>query len=429
MAFVLGLAGCGGGTAVNDAVYIPDFEQPKRADTYYIEGWKNLKDRNPRQALKNFQRSEMENVMIYIGFGYAYLAQNKLNMAKENFEKALSLEPENMYAHVGLAGLYESLKENDKAFDVYSRLRASHPENVWVKSRYESIKASETQNYLKQATQLKNQNKLEAYFAALESASRYSPEMIEIKLEIADFFMGQAQYEKACRQYEQVLEKKPDDENILVKMAGVYEKMNKYDSAILIYKKLLELKPGNSSFSVKIDELKSKFLQSNLPGKFKNIFFKETVNREELAALIGYYFDKYLETKPPVIITDIGSSFAKEYIIKICTLDIMQLRADHSFDRFTRVNRASFAVTMDALLKYLERMGAGSYTIQFTPVEVIMEPADISPLHKDYETIKFLVNSGIIKLEGGKNFNPTLEITPTESLEAIKKILNSIRMK
>ncbi|MGD2089285.1 MAG: tetratricopeptide repeat protein [Candidatus Aminicenantes bacterium] len=421
------IPGCGGVQQVNTNIHIPEMDTSPDNDSYYVEGWKKLKEGNPREAIKNFERSSTRDESLFVGFGYAFLVQNRLEFARRNFERALGINPDNLQAQFGLATRHELLNEKKKAFQVYSKLRTLYPENAWVKVRYDSIKSSETENYLKQAELYKKENREDAYINALEAAARYSPEMIDINMEIADFFNSKQQYPQAVHQYEKVLEKLPHNQEILMKLAEVYEKMNRFDSALIIYRKMQELRPGDLHISNKINELKIKFHESNLPPKFKNIYFKRDINREELAALLGFYFEKYLETQPPVIITDIGTSFAKEYIIKVCTLGIMNLRPDHSFDRFSRINRAALAVVINALLKYLEKNMLGAYDMQFHPLEEVIEPVDISPLHKDYETIKFLVNSGIMKLDEQNRFNPTADVSPSEVLETIKKILTSIQ--
>jgi len=422
-------SGCGGVQQVNTNIHIPELDSSLDHDSSYVEGWKKLKEGNPREAIKNFQQSSTTDERLFVGFGYAFLAQNKLEFARRNFEKVLEINPDNLQAQFGLATMYELLNENKKAFQVYSKLRTLYPENAWVKVRYDSIKTSETENYLKQAELYKTENQEDNYIGALETASWYSPEMVDIKVEIADFFNSKQEYQKAVNQYEKVLEKLPHNREILMKVADVYEKMNRFDSALVIYRKMQELRPGDLHISNKINELKIKFYESNLPPKFKNIYFKSEINREELAALLGFYFEKYLEEQPPVIITDIGGSFAKEYIIKVCTLKIMNLRPDHSFDRFSKINRAALAVVINALLKYLEKNALGVYDMQFHPLEEVIEPVDISPLHKDYETIKFLVNSGIMKSDAQNRFNPTRDVSPSEVLETIKKIVTSIQDK
>jgi tetratricopeptide (TPR) repeat protein len=418
---------CGGGGGIAPNIYFPDLDPAQYNDPNYVEGWNNLKNGKTREASKYFEKSILDEEKLLVGYGYTYLAQNKLGMAKTNFERCLSINPENMQAQFGLANIYELLKENDRAFSVYSKLRAAYQGNTWVKARYDSLKNTETQNSMKLAEKYRAEKNMPAYIKALETASDYSPENVKIKVEIADFYVLQQQYQKASHYYEDALEKLPDNEEISIKLAGLYEKTDRFDSAILIYKKIQEMKPTDKTIPLKIEQLKTRFNALKLPEKFKNIFFKENINREEIAALLGHYFDKYLESRQPLIITDIGNSFAREYIIKICSLGIMQLRPDHSFDRFPTLNRAAFAVTFDALLKYLEKSGKGKYSIRFTPLEKTIEPSDISPLHKDYDVIKFLLNSEIMKLDPENNFNPTRDISPSETLVAIQKILNSIR--
>jgi tetratricopeptide (TPR) repeat protein len=421
------MTGCGGVEQVNTDLVIPDMDHTQYSDSNYSAGWQKLREGNPDAAIEYFQKSSVVQEKLFVGYGYAFMAQNKLSLAQRNFEKALEANPENLQAQFGMATLHETTHEYDQAFLIYSRLRTKYPEHSWVKVRYDYLKSTRTQYFLKQADIYKSQQEFPAYTEALKSAIRYSPEMSDIKKELGDFLFQQEQFEPAAKYYEMILESSPNNQEVMMKLALVYEKLNKFDAAVLIYKRIQEFKPGDLKVINKINELKEKFYDWNLPVKFKNIFFKEEITREELAALIGYYFDKYLEQHTPVIITDISGSFAMEQIIRVCSLNIMSLRPDHSFGRFPKINRAQFAEVLNALIQYLENAGSGHYSIQFSPLDEVIEPADISPLHKLYNIIKFMVNSGIMKLDEEKNFNPTLNISPTHVLEALKKILNSIQ--
>ena len=418
------LAACGGVGRVNTGVHIPDIDRVEANDSYFEEGWQALKEGKPRVALEKFQQSTVKDEKLHVAYGYTFLTQNKYNLARRNFRKTLELNPENLQAELGLATISELMNDKDKAFTAYSRLLAMYPEHAWIKIRYQSIKSSETEFYLNKAEQYNAENKMGKYIQALKSASRYSPEIIEIKIKIADFYNEEGQYEEAVIHYEKVLEELPNKEDVLVKLAEVYEKMEKTDSSIMIYKALLELKPGDIAIINKINDLKIKFYESDLPPKFKEIFFKKVVSREDLAALLGFYFARYLQADhSPVIIRDIAGSYAKEYIIKICTLRIMNIRPDHSFDRFSDINRASFAVVLDNLLKYLQGIGK---TVKIAPLEEVVEPADISPLHKNYKIIKFLVNTRIMQLDAENRFNGIRTLSPADVIAAIKRILYNI---
>jgi Tfp pilus assembly protein PilF len=417
------IAACGGVKQVNTGINIPDLDKTQFNDTAYTEGWELLKLGKPDDALKWFQASNVVDDKLHVAFGYVFLAQNKLAFAKQNFEKALQLNPENLQAYFGLAAMHELLKENDKAFRIYSRLLNKHPENSWLKARYEFLKSSETQHYLEQARQLKGTNQTEKYIEALKNAASYSPELTDIEIEMAEYYLGRQAYDEAAFHYENVIQQFPNRTDILDRLAEVYEKGQKFDSAVVIYRKLLELKPGEITYLNKVNELKIKFYEINMPEKFKNIFFKQDINREEIAALIGHYFDKYLESRTPVIITDISGSFAMKEIIRVGTLGIMKIRPDHSFDRLGVIDRASFAVITGRLLSYLGDQG---YSVDFPPPAETVEAVDISPQHREYLTISLMLNAGLIKLDAEGRFNPTLKVSPAEVLLSIRKIINHI---
>ena len=170
--------------------------------------------------------------------------------------------------------------------------------------------------------------------------------------------------------------------------------------------------------------MKIKFHEVNLPVKFKDIFFKEKVNREELAALIGFYFGKYLSYEgTPKILTDISGSFAKDYIIQVCSSGIMKSRPDHTFGRFPVITRSSYAVVLTSLIKFLEKKGM---VLKFTPLSKDIEPVDMSPLFKNYKSIKFLIKSQILKTGKNGGFNPTKFISPSDILISLRKVIKSI---
>ncbi len=423
LSLVLILLGCGGVKQVAPHINIPDLGESEYYDSPYMEGWNKLKEGNPRMAMESFQQSNLEDEKLFVAFGYTLLLQKKISLSKQNFERALEINPNNIQAELGMATLFELSDDIERAFRVYAHLRAKYPENAWVKLRYDHIRSGQTQFYLNKAEKIKNKNN-DAYIRALEDAASYSEDIIEIKIRIADFYYQNQQYENAAYHFEKIIEKLPNREDILTKLGQIYEQMEKYDSALIVYKRILDLRPGDKELLDKITDLKIKFYESDLPVKFKNIFFKYYLNREDLAALIGHYFNRYLKLdSTPIIITDISGSFARDYIIRLCTLKIMEIRPDHRFQRFTDISRSAFAVVLYTLSLYLENEG---YSIKINPLDEVIEPEDISPLHKYYAIIKFVINAQLMKLNSENQFNPTEQVSPSEALVSIRKLLNSI---
>ena len=194
--------------------------------------------------------------------------------------------------------------------------------------------------------------------------------------------------------------------------------------AIVTLDRLLALKPGDPFLEGEKKRIRDHFQELTLPEKFKKIFFKTEINREELAALIGFYFDRLIELdRTPEILTDIDGSFAREQIIKTVTAGIMRARPDHSFARFAAPDRAAFALALQALIDYLKDKG---HELRFVPLPVPAMLVDLSPLHKNYGTITFLLNAQVLALDTQGNFNPTSPVSPSDVIYALKKILNAI---
>ena len=89
LGLILVVVGCGGVRRVNTEMYIPELDSSDYNDSYYIEAWKNLKSGKPKIALKNFEMSNLKDEKLYVGFGYAFLTQNKFDLAEKILEPDL----------------------------------------------------------------------------------------------------------------------------------------------------------------------------------------------------------------------------------------------------------------------------------------------------------------------------------------------------
>jgi Tfp pilus assembly protein PilF len=414
---------CGGVKPVNIDFHLPVLQSNDFSDAYFRRGWEQLQKGDTNAAYKFFQLSEVRLDKKQTAFGYVFLARKKFSAASAQFTQALEMNPDNLEAGMGVAMIHEFEGLTAEAFQAYGNLLLKAPEDAWIKLKYESIRSSATQGFLLEAEKVKDTDKAK-YIRSLEQAAFFSPEMAAISLQIADYYYGENEWQRSLPYYEAVLEKDPHNEAVLLKLAVIFEKNEKFDLALVTFDRLLALKPGDPFLESEKKRVRDHFQEMNLPEKFKKIFFKTEINREEMAALIGYYIERYIQLdQAPEIITDIDGSFAKEYIIKACTSGIMGARPDHTFDRFSIPDRATFAVILKALISYLEKKG---HLLHFTPLATAVESVDLSPLHKNYEIIKFLVNAQILPLDSEQIFNPTRPVSPTDVIYALKKILNSI---
>jgi tetratricopeptide (TPR) repeat protein len=423
-ALVILAVACGGVRPVRVDFHLPAIESGVFVDSYYRQGWEQLQKGDSASAYKSFQLSEVRLDKKQAAFGYVFLARHKYSAASSQFAQALESNPDNFEAALGMAMIQEFEGRTAEAYRAYGALLLKVPDDAWIKLKYESIRSSATQGFLLEAERAKGVDN-SRYIHALEQAAFFSPDMTAITLQIADYYYGEGDWQRSQPYYEAVLEREPHNEAVLLKLAAIYEKKEKFELALVTIDRLLAFKPGDPFLEGEKKRIRDRVQEMNLPEKFKKIFFKAEIDREELAALIGFYFDRYLLMEgAPEIITDIDGSFAKEYIIKACTTGIMRARPDHTFDRFTTPDRAGFAVTLYELIAYLKKQG---HELRFTPLSEAPVAADLSPLHKDYEAIHFLLNSQVMALDAQGNFNSTQPVSPADVILALKKILGSMQ--
>lgn len=73
---------------------------------------------------------------VHLQLGVRYLSLNKLEVAKENLLKAVSLDSSNFQAHNALAFLYEKLNDFDEAHDHYASAIDLAPDDIGVQNNY-----------------------------------------------------------------------------------------------------------------------------------------------------------------------------------------------------------------------------------------------------------------------------------------------------
>jgi tetratricopeptide (TPR) repeat protein len=422
-ALVLLLAACGGVRPVSVDFHLPDIASGTFADSYYRLGWEQLKKGDSEAAYKSFQLCEAPLDQKQAAFGYVFLARRKYSAAADQFQRALAANPANVEAGMGQAMILELEGRTAEAFRAYGDLLLRAPQDAWIKQKYESIRSQSTQGHLLAAEKARAGDKA-AYIRELEQAAFYSPDMAAITLQIADHYFAEGDLARSQARYEAVLDREPHNEAVLLKLAAIYEKRDKLELALVTLDRLLALKPGDPFLSGEKQRLRDRFQELTLPEKFKKIFFKAEINREELAALIGFYFDRFIAIAgAPEILTDIDGSFAREQIIKTVTAGILRARPDHTFQRFMYPDRADVAVTLNALIEYLRGKG---HAPRFTPLAEAPLIADLSPLHKNYGLISFLIRSQVLALDDQGNFNPTRPVAPADVIYALKKILGAI---
>ena len=73
---------------------------------------------------------------VYLQLGVRYLNMNNLASAKENLELAIKADSDSVPAHIALAFLYEKLNKQDEARSHYDRALTLDPENLSLQNNF-----------------------------------------------------------------------------------------------------------------------------------------------------------------------------------------------------------------------------------------------------------------------------------------------------
>jgi type IV pilus assembly protein PilF len=82
------------------------------------------------------EREKIDAANVYLQLGVRYLSLNNLPQAKENLELALQSDSDSIPAHIAMAFLYEKLNKYDDARQQYERCLSLDPENLSLQNNY-----------------------------------------------------------------------------------------------------------------------------------------------------------------------------------------------------------------------------------------------------------------------------------------------------
>ena len=100
------------------------------------DAWDALKSGRPELARKYLMKLGTANPIREAGLAYADLLSADFAAAEARFKSSIAGTPDMIPSRVGLAQIYESRRERDKAFAEYKGILELDPGNRWAAPRY-----------------------------------------------------------------------------------------------------------------------------------------------------------------------------------------------------------------------------------------------------------------------------------------------------
>ena len=81
------------------------------------------------------------SLQVYNALGFAYFNMEKVNLAVENYQKAVELQPGYVTAWNNLGDAWEKAKNWKEAFQAYQEALSYSPDNKVAKERTDALKS------------------------------------------------------------------------------------------------------------------------------------------------------------------------------------------------------------------------------------------------------------------------------------------------
>ncbi|OGF64534.1 MAG: hypothetical protein A2Y62_06805 [Candidatus Fischerbacteria bacterium RBG_13_37_8] len=359
---------------------------------------------------------------LWVMEGYINMALGQMHKAEKNFNAALKLE-ENYPSALNVLAFIAFRNENfPLAHNLYKKLEQLHPDFPYVKIKTALATLKTVDHYRTIAQEALANRK---YISAIESYKKaivVYPTIWELHYDLASIFLELKDYKNAIVYLQLAVNLNPDNKQAKELLADLLYNTGDYAHALDFYKDLLLYQPNNNNWIAKAQECERQIDFFQLPEEFRNAEKSNKVSRAIFAAYLSFKIPylSHIPSKRNIILIDISPHWAKDFIIKIVNLGIIEPFPNHTFQPYAFLNRGDLAVSMDRLLRLLSTVNPD---IDLNSASTEIEIADISKSSSQYPSVAKAVNLGFMDLNEKSQFNADTLVTGKELVTILNKII------
>jgi Flp pilus assembly protein TadD len=207
----------------------------------------------PAQAVPELEQELHIAPKAYLDFfilGQAYLQLNAYGKAKQSYEKAAQLQPDDWHAYYGLADACEKLGESEQAEgyrETFQRLKSAELEDF-----YRGLRAHDDLAAVGQRVSEVHCRAGRAYCDAADfrkaeqhwrRAAAIAPKDTACRLELAALYQHTNQDQEALRVYEQLREIEPASADYQLNAGVAAARLRRFDAAETAFRQAIQLAP------------------------------------------------------------------------------------------------------------------------------------------------------------------------------------------
>jgi len=180
-------------------------------------------------ALEELISEKPNDALLFNIRGACFAGLGQIILAKENYEKAIVLNPEYSKAHFNLAGALHELDEFDASIRSYQDSIVIEPDHAEAHNNLGNVFTEVGQ--------------LDAAIKSYEKAICIKPDYIEAHYSLGNSFQESGKLEDAVKCFERVLGFRPNFTGMHNNLGNVLRELGRLDEAVLSYEKVISIDP------------------------------------------------------------------------------------------------------------------------------------------------------------------------------------------
>jgi tetratricopeptide (TPR) repeat protein len=412
----------------------PPVVGPSEADDYVFPGWapselsqdegqgverawRSVRAGQGADAEKRFRdllRKHPGSVPAETGLGYALLRQGRAPDAARSFAAVLERRPDYVSALVGAASAALRAGSPDEALQHLRRAAGLDPSNETVKRRLGEVRLQVTERRVAAAREALAAGQHDRAIAEYRSALDAAPEVMEVRLALADLLAERGQPDAAAA----VLEAAPQPERqVLIHLGDLLAGRREYGRALEAYRRVLALDPHDEDALRRSRDVREALELLQMPEEYRRIPSSPTITRGDLAALVMSKLTllSRLPAGPAKVAIDISGSWARDQIIRALALDILDVYPNHTFQPAAIVRRGDLASVVQRVLDLAKYpAGAAANPTDMTGSNLFRYPAER------------VVGAGLMDLTDAGAFEAWRPVTGQEAVDVLEGLVRLV---
>jgi len=190
--------------------------------------FRNIEWGRPFEFYKNLLKYSPNSASGHMNIASIYMSTNKLDLARQEFRKAMVLNPNHPLAYHGVGFLDYLEDDKDSAVENWKTALNLMPFFQPTRKTMSRLLYAENKRFRK-----------------LLKAAKAKPDDIRVNYELSKLYLKKNLYIEALDRLERILEVEPENFSALFDRAGIYSHLNLHIKATEEYERLLPLAPEN----------------------------------------------------------------------------------------------------------------------------------------------------------------------------------------